>query len=142
MLTITVIPRFQFHLVRLKEITNAAKSIELQISIPFSTIKSEGFQILSNLFKIFQFHLVRLKGNQPVHPVHRAVFQFHLVRLKVSTYPSPRNSINSFQFHLVRLKESQQQFFESDLIFQFHLVRLKVLIRPAASVLVSDFNSI
>ena len=53
------------------------------ISIPFSTIKSLVVGADLSRFKIFQFHLVRLKAKEKVKKGDKNLFQFHLVRLKV-----------------------------------------------------------
>ena len=85
------------------------KRIRVNISIPFSTIKSYNkFNDKCNEIK-FQFHLVRLKGR----PIRKDKAVFHL-----------------FQFHLVRLKDILVSTQFDSAIFQFHLVRLKAFQRP------------
>ena len=54
---------FQFHIVQLKEaITYARNNHPNDISIPYSTIKSELSTIKARLTAEFQFHIVQLKG--------------------------------------------------------------------------------
>ena len=137
---------FQFHLVRLKVNDSSKHSRHINVSIPFSTIKSQRHSRSRAILRMFQFHLVRLKAgmnpwNQQVSP-----FQFHLVRLKVML-KIIQVRITPFQFHLVRLKVytnnfktsynyvsipfstiKSQQLLNDQLrnnTFQFHLVRLK-----------------
>ena len=53
---------------------------------------------------MFQFHMVRLKGEQPIYNKELFFgFQFHMVRLKVSDLDN-ENLVKVFQFHMVRLK--------------------------------------
>ena len=52
---------FQFHLVRLKDAQEADEARDYDISIPFSTIKSQIPMQAAHMNPIFQFHLVRLK---------------------------------------------------------------------------------
>ena len=118
-----------------------------EVSIPQGTIKrlADGGQQV--LFRMFQFHKVRLKDRSG-HTVSFQVlkFQFHKVRLKALLRSIPdhghfvsipqgtiksssrhtfRRSRCSFQFHKVRLKDNLHYSITILTMFQFHKVRLK-----------------
>ena len=118
-------PIFQFHLVRLKG--EAVKSVVtlVDISIPFSTIKSVICECGRMFIIKFQFHLVRLKGSTdcPNQYVIRISIPFSTIK-SFKKLVNPATFIR-FQFHLVRLKGIAFFYPRCAELFQFHLVRLK-----------------
>ena len=96
---------FQFLMVRLKVIRKLPRvSRKEPVSIPYGTIKRTTFSSSSILAYLFQFLMVRLKGEYASGMAIYVGFQFLMVRLKVYR-PSTISTIAKFQFLMVRLKD-------------------------------------
>ena len=91
-------------MVRLKENVHFFRVGVQVISIPYGAIKSS-------------FQRAGIRGYR--------LFQFHMVRLKVVLANWKGISVVIFQFHMVRLKGLIAQIGRENGVFQFHMVRLK-----------------
>jgi len=99
------INKFQFLLVRLKDLRRTNQFLRRVISIPFGAIK-----------RVYRY----------LHRSSKRLFQFLLVRLKVKEQSTELAVLKKFQFLLVRLKDFLTLFNTKNLqTFQFLLVRLK-----------------
>ncbi len=96
--------KFQFLMVRLKDLRNKDLESVEEISIPYGAIKRERKERVDRFTDIFQFLMVRLKVNNMSQLSEKNAISIPYGAIKSGEFKTEFESYTKFQFLMVRLK--------------------------------------